>query len=262
MLRSTQAAPAHGLLCRSTIDGLFLSGLPLERGAQAPGQPADRIKYYLCLKIPVIDYAPVFSEPSAKGSKNQNPSQVIFIMQIPISVNRSAALGAGAGGRAGRQREPGRRPERGQEQLGRARCSHSELPQPSPSCPTGPWPSPGPSWVFHPFVFIPVVPARPSVGSFSVLRCCLRAAQPLGYPNPRKCDGFASLCLPESSQSLSLSGDRIHGSNSMDKHSSGPPVPAQPSPLLYQPGWKKGASLRRKLGVSSWKLLAGSPEML
>lgn len=120
MLRSTQAAPAQGSCAGSTIDGLFLSGLPLERGAQAPGQPADHIKYYLCLKIPVIDCAPVFSEPSAKGSKkkkNQNPSQVIFIMQIPISVNRSAALGAGSGGRDGGQRETGlEHREWGQEQ--------------------------------------------------------------------------------------------------------------------------------------------------
>lgn len=43
--------------------------MPLERGAQAASQPADHIKYYLCLKIPVIDYVPFFSKPFAKGSK-------------------------------------------------------------------------------------------------------------------------------------------------------------------------------------------------
>lgn len=119
---------------------MFLSGLPLERGAQAPGQPADRIKYYLCLKIPVIDYAPVFSEPSAKGSKNQNPSQVIFIMQIPISVNRSAVLGAGAGSRAGRQREPGSERREGGRSGGRS--SSAVQGAATRSCPSQALPAP------------------------------------------------------------------------------------------------------------------------
>lgn len=38
-------------------------------GAAAPRQPTDPIKYYLCLKIPVIGYAAAFSEPLAKRSK-------------------------------------------------------------------------------------------------------------------------------------------------------------------------------------------------
>jgi hypothetical protein len=38
-------------------------------GAAALRQPTDPIKYYLCLKIPVIGYAAAFSEPRAKRSK-------------------------------------------------------------------------------------------------------------------------------------------------------------------------------------------------
>lgn len=56
---------------------LFVGG-GAEPGAAALSQPTDPIKYYLCLKIPVIGYAAAFSEPCAKRSKNSQSGRSYF----------------------------------------------------------------------------------------------------------------------------------------------------------------------------------------
>lgn len=56
---------------------LFVGG-GVEPGAAALSQPTDPIKYYLCLKIPVIGYAAAFSEPRAKRSKNSQSGRSYF----------------------------------------------------------------------------------------------------------------------------------------------------------------------------------------
>lgn len=73
----TRVSPRPGTLTRWHNPSLFVGG-GAEPGAAALSQPTDPIKYYLCLKIPVIGYAAAFSEPRAKRSKNSQSGRSYF----------------------------------------------------------------------------------------------------------------------------------------------------------------------------------------
>lgn len=67
--RTPTHLPAPGWRALPPYNRSLFVGGGAAPGAAAPRQPTDPIKYYLCLKIPVIGYAAAFSEPCAKLSK-------------------------------------------------------------------------------------------------------------------------------------------------------------------------------------------------